>query len=253
MKIIILAGGYGTRLSGLTDSIPKPMVEIGGIPIIVHIMRTYAKYNLSDFYIALGYKAKFIKEYFLNYQQLSNDFTVNLSNGSVKFHSKNDMDWNVSLVETGLSTMTGGRVKRLKKYIGNEPFLLTYGDGLSDLNINNLIKFHKEHKKMVTLTAVRPSARFGEIEIVKNKIISFKEKPQLNDGWINGGYFVINPEFFELIDSDDEMLEQGPIQKVIEMDELMAFKHDGFWQCMDTKRDHELLEKLWIENPPWPI
>ena len=253
MKTIILAGGYGTRLSGLTHNIPKPMVEIGGMPILMHIMRTYAKYLHKDFYIALGYKAKIIKEYFLNYQQLSNDFTVNLSTGSVKFHSKNDIDWNVSLVETGLSTMTGGRVKKLKDYIGNETFLLTYGDGLSDLNINELINYHKDHKKMITLTAVRPSARFGEIEINKNKIISFKEKPQLNDGWINGGYFVINPDFFDLIESDDEMLEQGPIQRAIKMNELMAFKHHGFWQCMDTKRDHELLEKLWIENPPWPI
>ncbi len=253
MKTIILAGGYGTRLSELTDSIPKPMITIGNKPILWHIMNTYSYYNHKDFYLALGYKAEVIKEFFLNYRSLNNDLEINMSNGSINHIQNEKIDWNVTLVNTGQNTMTGGRVKRLSKFIGNETFLLTYGDGVANIDINKLIEFHKSHKKMVTLTAVRPAARFGELEIQENKIINFQEKPQLSEGWINGGYFVIDPEFFDLIENDNEMLERTPIQRAAKLGELMAYKHEGFWQCMDTKRDHQLLEELWKNNPPWVL
>ncbi len=253
MKTIILAGGYGTRLSELTDLIPKPMITIGNKPIIWHIMNTYSYYNHKDFYLALGYKAEVIKEFFLNYRSLNNDLKINMSNGSINHIQDEQIDWNVTLVNTGQNTMTGGRVKRLSKFIGNETFLLTYGDGVANIDINKLIEFHKSHKKMVTLTAVRPAARFGELEIQENKIINFQEKPQLSEGWINGGYFVIDPEFFDLIKNDNEMLERDPIQRAAKLGELMAYKHEGFWQCMDTKRDYQLLEELWKNNPPWVL
>ena len=253
MKTIILAGGYGTRLSELTELIPKPMITIGNKPIIWHIMNTYSYYNHKDFYLALGYKAEVIKEFFLNYRSLNNDLKINMSNGSIDHIQDEQIDWNVTLVNTGQNTMTGGRVKRLSKFIGNETFLLTYGDGVANIDINKLIEFHKSHKKMVTLTAVRPAARFGELEIQENKIINFQEKPQLSEGWINGGYFVIDPEFFDLIKNDSEMLERDPIQRAAKLGELMAYKHEGFWQCMDTKRDYQLLEELWKNNPPWVL
>ena len=253
MKTIILAGGYGIRLSELTDSIPKPMITIGNKPILWHIMNTYSYYNHKDFYLALGYKAEVIKEFFLNYRSLNNDLEINMSNGSINHIQNEKIDWNVTLVNTGQNTMTGGRVKRLSKFIGNETFLLIYGDGVANIDINKLIEFHKSHKKMVTLTAVRPAARFGELEIQENKIINFQEKPQLSEGWINGGYFVIDPEFFDLIENDNEMLERTPIQRAAKLGELMAYKHEGFWQCMDTKRDHQLLEELWKNNPPWVL
>jgi len=254
MKVIILAGGFGTRLSEYTDAIPKPMVKIAEHPVLWHIMKTYAFFKHEDFYIACGYKADHIKNYFLNYSALQQDFTVDFSDGSVSTHGfHKSEDWKVTLVDTGLETMTGGRVKRMRDYIGtDQTFLLTYGDGLSDINIDNLIDFHNSHKKMVTVSAVRPTARFGELNIKDNIVKSFQEKPQLNQGWINGGFFVINTEFIDLIENDSSMLEREPLEKVASMGELMAFKHDGFWQCMDTKRDHQLLEKLWNENKaPW--
>jgi len=252
MKVIILAGGFGTRLGEYTESIPKPMVTIGGKPILWHIMNTYAKFEHKDFYVALGYKAEVVKKYFLNYRALNSDFTVDLSNGNVVPHQKGLVDWKVTLVETGIKSMTGGRVKRMRDFIGNESFLLTYGDGVSNIDIDALVKFHKSHGKMVTVTAVHPSARFGELDIKKNVVTSFKEKPQITQGWINGGYFVIEPEFFDLIKEDNTILEKEPLEKVAQMGELMSYKYDGFWQCMDTKRDRDLLEELWnTDSAPW--
>ncbi len=252
MKVIILAGGFGTRLGEYTGSVPKPMVTVGNRPILWHIMKTYSKFDHKDFYIALGYKAEVIKEYFLNYRMINSDFTVDLSTGDTIEHVQDEIDWNVTLVDTGLNSMTGGRVKRIQNYIGNETFLLTYGDGVSNVDIDALLSFHKSHGKMVTVTAVHPSARFGELDISNSVVTTFKEKPQTTQGWINGGYFVIEPEFFDLIEEDSTVLEKGPLEKAAKMGELMSYQHDGFWQCMDTKRDRDLLEKLWNQNnAPW--
>ena len=222
MKIVILAGGFGTRISEYTKTIPKPMIKINQKPIIVHIMEHYAKYGFNNFYIALGYKGSVIKNYFKN----------------KKFK------WNINLVDTGLKTMTGGRLKRLKKMLGNETFLMTYGDGLSDVNLSKLLKFHKTNKKLVTLTAVRPPARFGAIKLNGNKVKTFKEKNKMDEGWINGGFFVIEPEFLNLIKNDETFLEREPLEKASSQSQLMAFKHKGFWQCMDTKRDKDKLEEI---------
>ena len=252
MKVVILAGGFGTRLSEYTGSIPKPMVSVGGKPILWHIMNTYAKFEHKDFYIALGYKAEVVKEYFLNYRTLNSDFTVDLSSGNIVSHQQDAVDWRVTLVDTGLNSMTGGRVRRMRDFIGDEPFLLTYGDGVADIDIDALVKFHKSHGKMVTVSAVHPGARFGELDINNNVVTSFKEKPQVTQGWINGGYFVIEPEFFDLIDGDGTVLEKSPLEKVAQMGELMSYQHDGFWQCMDTKRDRDSLEGLWeADSAPW--
>ena len=253
MKVIILAGGFGTRLSEYTNVIPKPMVSIGGKPILWHIMNTYAHFGHNDFHIALGYKAELIKDYFLNYRALNADFTVDLESGDITHHQVESNNWKVTLVNTGEHSMTGGRVKRMQSYIGNEPFLLTYGDGVADINLEELLSFHQDHGKMVTVSAVRPAARFGELEMSGNKVSNFQEKPQLHEGWINGGYFVINPEFFEFIDGDSTMLEREPLEKATQAGELMAYKHDGFWHCMDTKRDNELLESLWEKGAPWAL
>ena len=251
MKVILLAGGFGTRLSELTSSIPKPMVPIGGKPILWHIMEGYAKFGHKDFYVALGYKAEMIKDYFLNYRALNSDFTIELDTGNIVPHQLDSVDWKVTLVETGDETLTGGRVKRMQPFIGNETCLLTYGDGVSNIDIDLLLEFHKSHGKMVTLSAVRPSARFGELEIDETRVSSFTEKPQLHNGWINGGFFVLEPEFFEFIKNDKTMLEREPLEKAVKMGELMAYHHHGFWQCMDTKRDQELLESLWLKGAPW--
>jgi glucose-1-phosphate cytidylyltransferase len=245
MKAILLAGGFGTRLSEYTEAIPKPMVTVGGRPILWHIMRTYAHFGHKDFYVALGYKAELIKEYFLHYRSLNADFTVDLATGAVSPHQIDDADWRVTLVHTGLESMTGGRVKRMQSFIGNEPFMLTYGDGVADIDINALLKFHRSHGKMVTVTAVHPGARFGELLIEDEKVASFQEKPQMGQGWINGGYFVIQPEFFDLIAGDTTILERQPLEQAARMGELMAYRHDGFWHCMDTKRDRDVLEELW--------
>jgi glucose-1-phosphate cytidylyltransferase len=214
-------------------------------------MKTYAKYGYNDFYIALGFKSEVIKDFFLNYHVLNSDFSVDLSTGNVTSYQTDKIDWKVTLVNTGDKSMTGGRVKRMKNFIGNETFMLTYGDGVADINIEALLEFHKSHGKMVTISAVHPAARFGEIKVSDNKVTSFKEKPQLLDGWINGGYFVIEPAFFDLIDSDSTLLEQEPLEKVAGMGELMSYCHEGFWQCVDTKRDLELLETLWTSGAPW--
>ena len=253
MKVIILAGGFGTRLSEFTGLIPKPMVPVGGKPILWHIMKTYAKFKHKDFYLALGYKSEVVKDFFLNYRTLNSDFSINLGNGKLEsLQLDESVDWNVTLVNTGEKSMTGGRVKRMQQFIGNETCMITYGDGVSNINIDELLKFHKSHGKMVTVSAVRPSARFGELDIENNKVLSFQEKPQLHNGWINGGYFVAEPSFFDLIKGDETLLEREPLEIAAKNGELMAYMHDGFWQCMDTKRDHELLETLFQEGKaPW--
>jgi glucose-1-phosphate cytidylyltransferase len=227
------------------------MVPIGGKPILWHIMNTFGNFNHKDFYLALGYKAEIIKDYFLNYRSLNEDFSVNLADGNIISHENYSKDWKVTLVDTGDNSMTGGRVKRLKNYIGKESCLITYGDGLANVNLDELLAFHKQHGKMVTVTAVRPPARFGELELDGDKVLSFQEKPQLHSGWINGGYFIVNHEFFDLIEGDSTMLEREPLEQASLAGELMAFRHDGFWQCMDTKRDQESLELLWKNGAPW--
>ena len=254
MKVVILAGGFGTRLSEYTETIPKPMVKIGGIPILLHIMNFYSQYGYKDFVIALGYKSNIIKEYFLNYTSLNSDFTVDLSNGKIHPILKKNIDWKVSLIDTGLNTMTGGRLKKLERFITDKTFMLTYGDGLCDVDLNKLLQYHKKNKKIVTVTAVHPLARFGELTINNNnEVVNFREKPQTLQGWINGGYFVINREFFNFIDDNEKtVLEKEPLERVVDEMQLSAFKHNGFWQCMDTKRDKDKLEELYTSNDvPW--
>ncbi len=245
MKVVILSGGFGTRISEYTSIIPKPMIRIGGKPIIEHIMEIYSKYDYRDFYLALGYKSEVIKEYFYNYEVLNSDFKINLSKGSITPYRKSRKNWDVHLIDTGIDTMTGGRLKRLKKYIGDDTFLLTYGDAVTDLNISNVVEYHKTHGRMVTVTGVRPPARFGELTInQKNEVLEFKEKPNVNQGWINGGFFVIEPNFLDYIKNDFSILEKEPLEKVAKCNQLMAYLHEGFWHCIDTKRDKDNLEEI---------
>ena len=252
MKVLILAGGLGTRLSEYTNKIPKPMVTIGGLPILMHIMKIYASYGHKDFYIALGYKGNMIKDYFLNYSKINRDFSVNLSNGTINFIDKEiNLDWSITLIDTGEDSFTGRRIKLMKPYLSDETFLLTYGDGLSNINLDSLVSFHKNHGRLLTMSAVRPPARFGELEMENGLVKSFKEKPQLHSGWINGGFFVVEPQFIDIIPRDNVMLEREPLEKLTQMGELMAYKHSGFWQCMDTMRDKMLLEAMNESNPPW--
>jgi len=222
MKVILLAGGLGTRISEYTKTIPKPMIRIRGKPLLLHIMKHYAKYGHKDFYIALGYRGEVIK----------------------KFFNKNFFDWNVNLIETGKNTMTGGRLKRIKKFIGNETFMMTYGDGLSNINLRKLLKFHKKNKRLVTLTAVRPPARFGALQLKGQIVNYFKEKSKIDENWINGGFFVMEPKFFESIKNDSTILERKPLENAAKKRQLAAFKHEGFWQCMDTKKDKDMLSKI---------
>ena len=253
MKVVILAGGKGTRISEYTNVIPKPMVPIGNFPIIWHIMNIYASHGFNEFILALGYKSDVIKDYFIKFNSLNSDLTVNLANGNIQIHQNKSLNWKVTLVDTGEETMTGGRLKRLKHYLDEDTFMLTYGDGLANINIKELLDFHLINNKLVTMTAVRPTARFGELELNSNIITSFKEKPQLKDGWVNGGFFVMQREFIDFIKGDNEMLERKPLEYVAKNNQLIAFKHEGFWQCMDNKRDLENLQKLWKNNPPWII
>ena len=222
MKVVILAGGLGTRISEYTKSIPKPMIKAGKFPLLLHIMKHYSSFGYKDFYIALGYKGRVIKEYF----------------------KKKKFNWNINLINTGQNTMTGGRLKRLKKYLGNEDFFLTYGDGLSNVNLKKLLKFHKKNKKLVTLTAVRPPARFGAIKLKNNLVNYFKEKSKMDEGWINGGFFIISSKFINFIKGDKTYLEREPLEKVTKIKQLGAYRHYGFWQCVDTKRDLILINKI---------
>ena len=254
MKVAILAGGLGTRLSEETTVKPKPMVEIGGRPILWHIMNIYAAYGFKEFVIALGYRGDLIKDYFINYHYRSRNLTVHLRNGDISVHEGDGEDWTVHLLDTGTDTNTGGRVKRLAEFIGNEPFMLTYGDGVSNINIPKLIEFHQTQKKLATLTAVRPPARFGQMILDNGKVTEFKEKPQIGEGWINGGFFVLQPEVVNYIDGDQTAWEFDLLEKIAADGQLAAYQHEDFWQSMDTLRDVHLLEKLWREgNAPWKL
>jgi len=252
MKVVILAGGFGTRLAEYTSVYPKPMVPVGGRPILWHIMNLYSFFGHKDFYIALGYKGEIIKEYFLNYYSLNADFTVDLGSGSIQYHNSFTDEWRVTLVDTGIPSMTGGRIKRMQQYIKDEPFLMTYGDGLADIDVNDLLSFHESHGKLVTVTAVHPGARFGELGLAGELVSRFSEKPQTKQGWINGGFFVIEPGFFDYLEGDNTILEKQPLERLAEEGELMAYRHEGFWHCMDTKRDHDALQKMWESgHAPW--
>jgi len=256
MKAVILAGGYGSRLSEATNIIPKPMIEIGGKPILWHIMKIYSHYKIYDFIILLGYKGYIIKEYFANYFLHQSDITFDLKTNEMQVLNNTSEPWRVTLVDTGLDTMTGGRIKRAQKYIGDETFLLTYGDGVSNVDISDTIKFHQKHGKSVTVTAIQPEARFGNLHINNDFLIDkFMEKPKTETGWVNGGFFVCSSKVFEYLDDSERCIfEQQPLQKMAANSEMYAYKHNGFWHPMDTLRDNQILNQLWKENEaPWKI
>ena len=255
MKVVILAGGYGTRLSEETEIKPKPMVEIGSKPILWHIMKIYSTYGFNDFIILLGYKGYVIKEYFANYFLHQSDVTINLGSGEIEVHNNHSEPWRVTLIDTGIDTMTGGRIKRAKKYIGNEPFLLTYGDGVGNINIKKLIEFHKKHKRILTITSVQPDGRFGALDIGDdNEVLEFKEKPKGDGGWINAGFFVCESGVFDYIKGDETIFEDEPLKKLAKDGQLYTYKHTGFWKPMDTLRDKRELNRLWKSNKaPWKI
>ena len=255
MKVIILAGGFGTRLSEETTVRPKPMVEVGGKPIIWHIMNIYAAQGINEFIIALGYKGEYIKEYFLNFYAINNDITIDLATGETVIHDGNQPDWKIHLVDTGLYTQTGGRIKRLRKWIGDDgAFMMTYGDGVADIDLRNLLEFHNSHGKLATVTTVKSPARFGRISFKGDQILEFYEKPQAAEGWINGGYFVLSPKVLDYIDGDDTIWERDPIERLAHDGQLMGYRHYGFWSCMDTLKEKTYLENLWNSgNAPWKI
>lgn len=255
MKAVILAGGYGTRISEETHLKPKPMIEIGGKPILWHIMKIYSHYGINDFIICLGYKGYVIKEYFANYFLHMSDVTFDMVNNRMEVHHKHAEPWKVTLVDTGEHTMTGGRVKRIQDYVGNETFMLTYGDGVANVNITELLAFHYKHKKLATVTSIQPSGRFGALHInEKHDVSAFEEKPKGDGNWVNGGFFVLEPETFDYIENDSTTFEQEPLINLAKQQQLKAFQHNDFWQPMDTLRDKNLLEKLWRENKaPWKI
>ncbi len=254
MKVIILAGGLGTRLQEETVTKPKPMVEIGQKPILWHIISGYASCGFHEFVIALGYKGEYIKNYFINYYTMSHDLTVRLHGGhvDVRDQGKAPEDWTVHLIDTGAQTQTGGRLKRLQSIIGNETFMMTYGDGVSNIDINALLAFHRSHGRLATMSIVRPAARFGAVELQDGLVTEFREKPRSGEGWINGGFFVLEPKVFDYLDTDSTIFERDPLERLAADGQLMAYQHEGFWQCMDTVRDVRTLEDLWQSgNAPW--
>jgi glucose-1-phosphate cytidylyltransferase len=256
MKVVILAGGYGTRISEESHLKPKPLIEIGDYPIIWHIMKIYSEHGFNEFIICLGYKGHMLKDYFLNYFLYKSDVTVDFSQGNqYMIHQNSAEPWKITLANTGMETMTGGRVKKIQKYIGNEPFMLTYGDGVANVNLKKLVEFHKEHGKFATLTAAQPSGRFGALSLNKDQLVeSFKEKMKGDGSWINGGFFVFQPEVFNYISDESTVLEKEPLENLANQGQLMAYKHDGFWHPMDTLRDKKYLEELWMtESPPWKV
>jgi len=255
MKVVILAGGFGTRLSEETDLRPKPMIEIGGKPILWHIMKIYSHFGFNDFIVCLGYKGYMIKEYFANYYIHYSDLTINLANNHVEVHDSHCEPWKVTLLDTGLNTQTGGRIKRIQKYIGNEKFMVTYGDGVGDINIKELLEFHKKHGKYATVTAVQPSGRFGAIDISDQNVVNnFIEKPAGDSSWVNGGFFVLEPKIFNYIKGDETVWEREPLENLAEEGQLVAYKHSGFWKPMDTLRDKRDLEEMWNKgDAPWKI
>jgi len=255
MKVVILAGGRGTRLSEETTIKPKPMVEIGGHPILWHIMKGYAHFGFKDFILALGYKGDVIKDYFVRYQSAYSDITVDMKAGRVAYEQESPVDWRVSLIDTGESTETGGRLHRLASRLGKDgSFMMTYGDGVSDINLKALVEFHRKHGRLATVTAVRPPARYGTMRFEGDQVVEFQEKPQTGEGWINGGFYIFEPGVLDYIPEDHTILERAPLEQLARVGQLMAYRHEGFWQCMDTVRDKVRLETLWEGGiPPWKI
>jgi glucose-1-phosphate cytidylyltransferase len=255
MKAVILAGGFGTRLAEETAWRPKPMIEIGGKPILWHIMNCYAAHGVTEFIIAAGYKAEVIKEYFLNFYAINNDITVDLSTGQTIIHDGKQPNWKIHVVDTGVGTQTGGRLKRLKKWLETEEFFMfTYGDGVADVDINALLEYHKTHGKLATITTVRSPARFGRISFNGNQITKFYEKPESAEGWINGGYFVLSPKVIDYIDDDDTVWERSPVERLARDGQLIGYRHYGFWSCMDTLKEKNFLEELWTSTKaPWKV
>ena len=254
MKTVILAGGLGTRLAEETDAVPKPMVEIGGMPILWHILKLYSAFGFSDFVIALGYRSEIVKNYFLNYYYLRNDFTINVADGAIEVDDGSREDWRVDLIDTGIQTQTGGRLKRLEHRLRDGTFMLTYGDGVADIDLRSLVNFHRKHGKLATITAVRPPARFGGLNFDGELVAEFTEKPQIGEGWVNGGFFVLEPGVLFYVGGDETVWEQEPLERLAEDGELVAFRHEGFWQSMDTLRDKRLLEGLWQSGDvPWKV
>jgi glucose-1-phosphate cytidylyltransferase len=253
MKVVLLAGGLGTRLAEETTVKPKPMVEIGDQPILWHLMKSYAADGFNEFAICLGYKGEVIKRFFFDFYRTSRDATVNLSQGTIDYHGENPEDWRIDLIDTGRDTMTGGRLHRLQSLLESEgTFMLTYGDGLCNVDINQLLDFHRQHGKLCTMTAVRPPARFGTMIFDGDRVAHFEEKPQTGEGWINGGFFVMEPGVFDYLDGDATVLELEPLERLAQDGQLMAYRHEGFWQCMDTIRDKKRLESIWAGgNAPW--
>ncbi len=254
IKVAILAGGMGTRLAEETEIRPKPMVEIGGHPLLWHIMKIYAHYGFDEFIIAVGYKGEYIKRWFRDHGSLEGDMTFRTATGEVKRYTDNRPDWTIHVVETGLDTQTGGRIKRLQPWVGNETFMLTWGDGVSDIDISELLAFHRSHGKLATLTSVRPPARYGHLEFEGDQVCRFTEKPQTAEGWINGAFFVLEPEVFDYIEGDAIQFEKEPLEKLAAEGQLMAYRHDSFWQCMDTLREKYILDSLWNnDQAPWKV
>lgn len=254
MKVVILAGGFGTRLVEETEGKPKPMVEIGGRPILWHIMKHCASYGFKEFYIALGYKGELIKRYFIDYSTLSGSMTIHLANGNVEVHNEGCEDWIVHLIDTGLHTLTGGRVKHLEAWLRDETFMVTYGDGVSDIDLHDLVRFHRSQGRLATVTAVRPPARFGGLVFDGDLVAEFTEKPQIGEGWINGGFLLCEPGVFDYLEDDQTSLESGAMARLAADRQLAAYRHDRFWQCMDTLRDVRLLERLWMSGKaPWKV